>query len=392
MPEIELEDLSAIISDVYDCALDPSQWSATLDQLNLMFGSAFAAIFLAQNDPFLPLAYFHSSWDQHELQRLVYEFAPGIPGVVETLTGPIGQPVSLLNRLDESGMSTHLQSRFFREWVQPQGLHDACLTKVCQTSNRSGMFQLIGKPHWDACRSGVERLIELLLPHLRRAIMIADLLDQSHLKLEAYQSTINLMAAPIILLDANRKICHANPAAQRFLESGSMLRELNGRLTIAEIATRRAFEASLALSSAGDRAIGTQGIGIPLHAEGGYPAVCYLLPINTSTGRQAHGNASVALFISTQAHAVPTPAPVLATLFGLTSAESHLASEMRSGESVDQIANRIGISPNTAKTHLKRIYEKTSTQRRGELIALVRNLSPVAASYGADDRLKVART
>lgn len=374
---MELEELSQIISGIYDCALDPSLWSMTLDRLNGMFGSAFAAVFLAQNEPFMPLAYFHSTWDPVELQRLVYEFAPNIPGVLETMNGAIGLPVSLLSRLDGNGVSEHLQSRFYREWVEPQGLNDAVLTKFCETQNRSGTFQLIGAREWDMEANDVARLIELLLPHLRRAVLISDLIEQNCLKLETMQSTINLMASPIILARADRTICYANASAERFLETGKSLRELNGRLTIADGSTRRAFEEALSAASMGDRGIGVQGVGIPILADEGYPAVCYLLPLNHSQARSARGEASVALFISTLSHAAPAPAAVIATLFGLTSAEARFACELQSQEALTAAADRLGITLNTAKTHLKRIYEKTGTSRRAELHQIIAGLSPV---------------
>ena len=374
---MKLEDLSRLISQIYDCALDPSLWPGALDQLNGFFGSSFAAVFLAQNEPFTPLAYFHSTWNEVELQRLVYEFAPHIPGVLETMNGAIGVPVSLLARLDQNGVSEHLQSRFYREWVEPQGLNDAVLTKFCETRNRSGTFQLIGGQDWNAEMGRLEQLIELLLPHLRRAVLISDLLEQNCLKFETMQNTINLMASPIILTGGDRAIFYANAAAERFLETGHALRELNGRLTIADSGTRRAFEEALSAASRGDPGIGAQGVGIPLFSNQGYPAVCYMLPINRSTARAAHGNASVALFISTLAHAAPAPAAVVATIFGLTSAEARVACELQSSEGLGSAANRLGISANTAKTHLKRIYEKTGTARRSELHELIYGLSPV---------------
>ena len=118
--QIEIEEYSSLVSQIYDCALDPSLWSRTLTQINEHLECAFSAIFLAQTNPFQPLAYFHSPWDEGQLQRLVYEFAIDIPGVVETMAGPIGVPVSLLERLDGSGVNTYRESRFYREWVAPQ--------------------------------------------------------------------------------------------------------------------------------------------------------------------------------------------------------------------------------------------------------------------------------
>lgn len=375
---MQLSELSQTISRIYDCALDPSQWQPTLDNLNILFGSAFAAIFLAQNEPFTPLAYFHSTWDAGQLQRLVYEFAQNIPGVLETMTGPIGKPISLLSRLDEEGLGIHRQSRFYREWVAPQGLDDAILTKFCETQNRSGTFQLIGARNWDAKLDDVAQLIELILPHIRRAALISDLIDQNCLRLETMQDTVNMMATPIILARVDGMICYANPSAQHFLATGTSLRDVNGHLSIADLDTRRAFSRALSAATTGDQGIGTYGVGIPLFAGDGYPAVCYMLPVNCTQARSARGEASVALFISSLDHATPAPAAVIATVFGLTSAEARFACELNVDEDIEASAGRMGISANTAKTHLKRIYEKTGASRRTELHNFLTRLSPTA--------------
>jgi len=40
------------------------------------------------------------------------------------------------------------------------------------------------------------------------------------------------------------------------------------------------------------------------------------------------------------------------------------------GKSLPEVSNELKISLNTAKTHLRRIFDKTGTRRQGELIRL----------------------
>ena len=48
---------------------------------------------------------------------------------------------------------------------------------------------------------------------------------------------------------------------------------------------------------------------------------------------------------------------------------------LASGESNKEIARRFGISPNTVKTHLARVYEKLEVQRRVQAIEKARFLA-----------------
>jgi DNA-binding CsgD family transcriptional regulator len=57
--------------------------------------------------------------------------------------------------------------------------------------------------------------------------------------------------------------------------------------------------------------------------------------------------------------------------YGLTQAEATLAVEMLAGDGRAAAAGRCGISINTARTHLMRVFEKTGVSRQAELIRLL---------------------
>jgi DNA-binding CsgD family transcriptional regulator len=65
---------------------------------------------------------------------------------------------------------------------------------------------------------------------------------------------------------------------------------------------------------------------------------------------------------------------VLVTQWGLTMAEARLAMEMLRGDGRAAAAERCGISVNTARTHLGRIFEKAGVQRQAELIRRMSSL------------------
>ncbi len=62
---------------------------------------------------------------------------------------------------------------------------------------------------------------------------------------------------------------------------------------------------------------------------------------------------------------------VLKKLYGFTRAEARWASCLLGGLSLEESGERLGITLNTARTHLKRIFLKTSTNRQGELIRVL---------------------
>jgi DNA-binding CsgD family transcriptional regulator len=56
-------------------------------------------------------------------------------------------------------------------------------------------------------------------------------------------------------------------------------------------------------------------------------------------------------------------------LFGLTAAEAGLARRLADGELLTNVAMDLGITQETAKTHLRRIYAKIGVSRREEFYA-----------------------
>lgn len=62
---------------------------------------------------------------------------------------------------------------------------------------------------------------------------------------------------------------------------------------------------------------------------------------------------------------------------GITPAELAVLQELAAGHSNKEIAQHLGISPNTVKTHVARLFEKLGARRRTEAINRARELGIV---------------
>ena len=68
-------------------------------------------------------------------------------------------------------------------------------------------------------------------------------------------------------------------------------------------------------------------------------------------------------------------APELLCLsYGLTRAEARVAVAVSASQPIEQIAEALSISVNTARTHLRHVYEKTGLSSRAEFVRLLVNL------------------
>jgi DNA-binding CsgD family transcriptional regulator/PAS domain-containing protein len=334
--------------------------------------AAYVTIALAStNDTYGRFAA-QTAWDPEQLRVLQTDYGfDDIPGLKAAVEGDIDTPLSTLSNMSEKDLQ---QTAFYRNWAQPQGLREACMTKFVHTSDRIGLLGCTTRMSRDAISSDERRFLALLSPHLRRASLIGDLLDQARVEALLYRETLQNLAAPIVLTSAGGDIIYANQSAEGMLSAHSALTSKDGVLGTRNAFASRALLEAIADASRGDDSLGSRGIGLPITAAGQAPAVAYVLPLAEGTARAAFLPAAAAVFISTTISASPLPEAVLITLFDLTPAEARVLLKVGSGMSSGATSLSLGISENTLKTHLNRIYAKTGTGRQADLVKLIADI------------------
>jgi len=124
----------------------------------------------------------------------------------------------------------------------------------------------------------------------------------------------------------------------------------------------------------GDAAVGKGGIAVPLTARTGERYVAHVLPLTSGARRKAgvSYSATAAMIIRKAGLDLPSPPEAVASEFRLTSAEVRVLFAIVQFGGVPEVAPVLGVSDQTGKSHLHRIYEKTGTKRQADLVKLVR--------------------
>jgi DNA-binding CsgD family transcriptional regulator len=376
MPQaLSLEALSELISDIYDCAIHPEGWEQTLVKINTTLNGAYTAISMADKEYLRPTLVAHSPWDRSELERLHRDFAAtDVVGARESAFGDVDAPVSTLNLVDEAEFQT---SRFYREWAGPQGLRDGCILKFADTANRLGQLVVTTRDNREIISADERRFMGLLSPHLRRAALIGDLLDNKRVETQLFRSALDRLTVAVFLVDAESKIMYANEKAEALLVSQSHVLSRGGTLTTVNAAMAEPMADTIRRTTSQD--LGSRGIGIPVGGGRTAPAVAYVLPLGNGAARSAFQPAAAAVFISTSVGVVPAPEAVLATLYDLTPSEARVLLKVGEGQTVVAVALELAVSENTVKTHLARVFQKVGVNRQPDLVAIVAALRPPVA-------------
>jgi DNA-binding CsgD family transcriptional regulator len=152
----------------------------------------------------------------------------------------------------------------------------------------------------------------------------------------------------------------------------AIFRTAGGRLMAREPNAERSLRAAFAAAAAGDDGLGSQGIAVPLTAAGQLH-LAHVLPLTSGSRRKAGASyaAAAAVFVRKAELDAPPAPEVIAKLYGLTPSELRVLLSVFDSGGVTNVAEALGISEATAKTHLRRLFEKTGTRRQADLVKLV---------------------
>lgn len=184
----------------------------------------------------------------------------------------------------------------------------------------------------------------------------------------------------VMLVDADGQVMHTNSIADAILAQDNGLRLTHGKLRAATPADTSALMDHIREKAAEQQAETDWQLYAPL----ALPRIGNALPLTVIVrpGPAFHPLKSplqrTAILILRDPERRPiVPARNLTGFFGLTPAEALLASEIARGASIEEAAQRIGISRNTARSQLQSTFMKTGTNRQGELVRML--LSSAAA-------------
>lgn len=369
--------LSSIIGDIYDCVLNSDGWTGVVVRITQAVDAAYTTIALASAGDNHGRFAAQSPWDPAQMRVLQEEYDfEGVPGLKAAVMGDIDTPMATLSSMSEAELQ---QTPFYQNWARPQGLREACMTKFVDTSDRIGIVSYTTRASRGVIAIEEQRFLALLSPHLRRASLIGDLLDRARITASLYRGALDNLAAPVVLTGANGAILYANMRAEGMFSAQGPILSRNGVLHAQNPVAARALLDAIAGAARTDVSLGARGIGLPISATGQPPAVAYVLPLTEGTARAAFHPACAAVFVSTTTSASPPPDAVLTTLFDLTPAEVRVLMQIGGGSTASKSAASLGIGENTLKTHLSRIFAKTSTKRQADLVKLISDMGPVLA-------------
>ena len=321
----------------------------------------------------------------NELERGVI-IADGIPG----LDGEIGDnpyseqfysidpfvniPDNTTVTLDEHlDMTSLLDSEFYKLSMEPFDIYHIAGIELSSGEDIDASLRLTRKRGRDSFNKDERALLNSLIPHLKRALRIHGRLESMSSEKELYAQAVSQLSVATFFLNDKQQLVDSNPMAQRLLGASRGISLNAGKLALQRPVDnqklRSAIEAALDARARGDNVFAQ---AMPVYDNSGDCQLGLTVrPLAVKRHREHDDEAVVAIFVSDAAATIEAPHSSLTQLFGLTPAESRLATALANGLSLDDASASLHISRNTARAHLRSIFSKTGVSQQTQLVSLI---------------------
>jgi len=350
-----------LVDCIYDAVASPAAWGSTLTKVSDALSSA-SSVLCGISFPQQRVTWSHLGRYDPASARTFCDHHFHNPLMTVVPYRPVGDIVFP----DEVLPADRLRrSAFWGEVLQPYDIAHLAVIPLSRQHDGLSAFNVFRSPVQGPFTSHDRSAFERLTPHLRRAM-------QLQLRVEGYQqlvegalSVLDHLSVGILLLTNSGTVAFANRKARQMHAEGGPILLQGGSVAVRSVG--RSARLRYLIS---DALCGGAGGALPLDEVGGRAsAVAVVAPLR---GRAVHavrdeGMPTVGAVVLVSAGNVPDVAPmILAQLYGLTRAEIRVALHVARGESVATIAGALGLSVNTVKTHIRRIFDKAGVTRQAE--------------------------
>ncbi|MGN5476686.1 helix-turn-helix transcriptional regulator [Cupriavidus basilensis] len=367
---VSLSEFSALLGNIYQGPMEQVPWGKALEQIRRQLNANYVTLILRS-----------PATDRPGLMVNASEHGQTLPGEVSynnyyySLDPFIGLPSDRVVTIDEHlGQGVWCMSELYQQFLKDIGIryilgadlrtHDGveCRFRVCRNHD---------SPDFSAADKA---LCTALLPHLKRAVDLHSRIDVAESERTVYASAIDRMLVGMVILDESGTIIKTNAAADEILAAKDGIRIAGGGLDVEYGQENRRFQRAVRQAMMGH--IGTapammEAMSITRPSGSGRLGVLVrTIPLSEWSEDNRKRPACV-VFIRDPERRSQASHDVVRQLFDFTPAETQLALQLANGLALDEAADELGISKNTARAHLRAIFSKTGVTRQATLVRML---------------------
>jgi DNA-binding CsgD family transcriptional regulator len=259
---------------------------------------------------------------------------------------------------------------FYRKWLEPQDFYHRLCGVISREGERVVYVETMRAQYQDDYTAAERRLVESLLPYLIHALRCNNYLW----RLAITQDMLDHVSYAALAVDSERRLLFANELAQEELSKQQGLAVRSGELCALAPSNNAKLKSLIRDAATATNGRDDHAGGALVIRRGGrlLPIWLVAMPMGRYLRKVVGQENDVALiFVSTPECLGRILETTLRKVYGLTPKERKLIKLIFKGYPVSEAATELSISINTARTHMKRIYRKTKTERQTDLVRLL---------------------
>ena len=353
------EQTEDIVSEIYEAAVVPELWPAVLQKLADRTDGALASLFVLNNGGMKFVG-------TPEAERLISDYvALGRPDYNSRFAARLAiKENGFHDDVDIFPDASYAHDPFYVEFLYPRGYGWVAGNCIRPPTGEVASLSIERKRTRGAFEREIIDALNSLEPHIGRASLLAIRLGLERAR--AMAELMQKLGLPAAVLREGGALMAANELFAELIPS--LAQDRRDRLHICDAHADALFVDALA-GPGRKRRTAVNSIPVAMR-EGRQPAILHLLPI-CGAANDIFSQASSLLVVTPVDRGAVPDADLLQGLFDLTPAEARVARGIGAAQSVDALAEALGISRETVRTQLKAVLSKTGLSRQQELVSLL---------------------
>jgi len=255
----------------------------------------------------------------------------------------------------------------YRDIMAPLNFYYGSGGLMLREGNVAGMLMVVRAREPGPFSPEEDDALIRLLPHLCRAAQLQYRLLATELERAAAASVLDKLSHAVVICDGEARVLLANTVAKTMLAQKRGLRTIADRLAGSTAAQSNALVD--AIRAVGDGGRNTASVTIET-ADETVRVLISRVSAELRLGLPLQADLVLVSF-SDPAVDLAASAEVLKEMLKLTDAEARAALGLAHGKTMQDIADSLGVSLNTIRTHVASAFAKTQTSRQADLVRLV---------------------